>query len=527
MSSTKHPATTQTCYSSEKLVCLAADVPEGIGIFKQHINNDVTDIVAADEVAKILTKCGQYAQAIEYYLYSLEQKPDCSVRLELLAAAHERTGDYIAAVIARQAIIRVNPRCRAAYHNLARLLIRQGRSDDALKVFQELQEVCKDLVGALLGRVVVHRALGQTPTATSLLRDVLSIDPENIDALDALAELSGSPSEKRRLTNKMEELWNDKYTSPDAKIVLGYGLGRIAEEESEHSLAMTYFKKTNLLQIAQCGLDNHSHMDDYVKETIEVFGSKKMAISEIADQGQMTPIFILGMPRSGTTLVEQIFSKHSEVCAGGEQTHMFDLVEQIMRRAKSEETSYPRCLMSYGSDEFSSIGKTFINRAGRTASARAFTDKLPHNFLNIGLIALTLPQARIIHVRRNPLDTCLSIFKNNFSTFHSYARDLRALGKYYRAYQQLMDFWTTRFPARLHLIEYEELVKRPMEVVSNALRFCGLEWEDQCLHYANSPRMARTLSVNQVRQPLNGNSVGIWRNYKQQLVALIDELPDK
>jgi Sulfotransferase family len=237
-----------------------------------------------------------------------------------------------------------------------------------------------------------------------------------------------------------------------------------------------------------------------------------------------TPIFIVGMPRSGTSLTEQIISNHPQVFGAGELSYLHQVANQLLYSMPTLDVYAGKVagLTDRGAHELA--GYYLAKVRGLSADAPRITDKMPHNFLHVGLIALLLPEARIIHCRRAPLDTCFSIYTNNFNERHPYAHDLSDLGWYYRQYEGLMAHWRTVVPDLLLDVQYEELVEDLEGQTRRILEFLGLPFDEACLDFQANRRSVATISRVQVRQPLYRTSMERWRPYEKHLGPLVEAL---
>jgi hypothetical protein len=235
-----------------------------------------------------------------------------------------------------------------------------------------------------------------------------------------------------------------------------------------------------------------------------------------------TPIFIVGMPRSGTTLVDQILAAHPQVAAAGELTYIEDLMSDLPRMVGLERSL--EVLSALDAATVQAAGQRYWARLqhwGRGAAR--VTDKMPQNFFYLGLISALFPKARVIHCRRNPLDTCLSCYMHNFTDF---ATSLESLGFYYRQYARLMEHWRRVLPMRMHEVQYEELVAQPESASRELIAFCGLEWSATCLAFHERGGAVHTASRLQVRRPIYTSAVERWRRYEKHLQPLQDALGD-
>ena len=258
---------------------------------------------------------------------------------------------------------------------------------------------------------------------------------------------------------------------------------------------------------------------------IAAFDAKFIASVQGAGDPDPAPIFILGLPRSGSTLLEQVLASHSAVEGTAELTYVGRLATSIGRQAR-RGLSYPEAARELDPAAFAAVGAEYLTlaRLHRRAAAPRFIDKMPNNFPNIGLIATMLPNAKIIDARRHPLDGCLSCYRQLFAKGQNFTYDLTEIGEYYLQYQRMMEHWHAVLPGRVLTVQYEEVVADFAAQARRLLEFCGLSWEDACLRFWESERPVRTPSAEQVRQPIYDSSVGRWHHYERHLVELIDVL---
>lgn len=261
-----------------------------------------------------------------------------------------------------------------------------------------------------------------------------------------------------------------------------------------------------------------------VEKTMEVFSPAGMFALPRSDCDTKRPVFIVGMPRSGTSLVEQILSGHPQVCGGGELTFLSDILMSLPASIGSGK-GWPFCASELTKDDLNRMAHRYLERLDAVADGADYvTDKMPHNFLELGLIQLLFPGARVIHCKREPKDTCLSIYFMNFLLGHEYSRDLFHIGTHYHQYLRLMDHWKRFLAIPVLDVQYEDLVTNPEPVVRSMLEHCDLEWNESCMDFHKSKRLVNTASYDQVRQPLYSRSIGRWRNYEQYLDDLEEGL---
>jgi hypothetical protein len=226
------------------------------------------------------------------------------------------------------------------------------------------------------------------------------------------------------------------------------------------------------------------------------------------------------MPRSGTSLVEQILASHPQVFGAGELRNVGNLVSKMTPMLDAQQ-GFPRCTHKLTQHIANTLAQEYLGALDALSpDAVRVTDKMPHNFMYLGIINLLFPGARVIHCTRHPLDTCLSIYFQYFNASHAYAYDLEQIGTHYREYERLMAHWRQVLDIPMLEVSYEELVTSPEEMIPKLVEFCGLEWDPACLRFYEKKRFVNTASYDQVRQPLHPKSIGRWKHYEQSLGAL-------
>ena len=294
---------------------------------------------------------------------------------------------------------------------------------------------------------------------------------------------------------------------------LGFGLGKAFAELGEHARAFDYWRAANGCQRRLSPYDVRQAVQ-LMKSMQQVFDASLLSRAEGSRERGPVPIFVLGMPRSGTSLVEQILAAHPAVFGAGEQ--------EIVGRLGAQAASAPADLARLEANDWARLGERYLQQIRDLSAGEPFVvDKLPTNFLYIGMIRMMLPEARIVHCQRDPMDTGLSCFRNHFmAPGLDFSCDLEDIGIYYRHYRSLMAHWDQVLPGEIHAIRYEDLVADPEAQIRRLLRFCGLPFEAQCLAFHRVERMVATASMAQVRQPIHSGSVGAWRRYEAQLQPL-------
>ncbi len=299
-----------------------------------------------------------------------------------------------------------------------------------------------------------------------------------------------------------------------------FALAKALEDGGDHAASFAHYSQGNAGFAATARHDAAAH-HDFIRRSIATFSPAFFAARAGSGCPAPDPIFVLGLPRSGSTLVEQILASHSLVEGASELPDLTAMARRLARNGR-----YPEVLADLAPGDFAALGGEYLERTRvhRPLGRAFFVDKFPGNVLHIGLIQLMLPNARIIDARRAPLATCVSLFKQAFAAGQAYSHDLGDLGRYYADYVDLMTHFDTVLPGRVHRIDHEALVERPEIEIRRLLSYCRLQFEPQCLAFHETRRTIRTASSEQVRQPLNRRGIDQWRQFEPWLGRLVEAL---
>jgi tetratricopeptide (TPR) repeat protein len=300
------------------------------------------------------------------------------------------------------------------------------------------------------------------------------------------------------------------------------GAGKIRGQNGDYSGAFAHFEKANAATATSFDIARYRAWVDAVIATFTPdFFAARSGLGSKSD----IPVFVVGMPRSGTTLAEQIIARHPEAAGAGELDRIWKIGRGM--HYNDDVGKFVAALDAKPAAELVSLGGKYVNLLRFFApEARRVVDKLPHNFEMLGLVALLFPQARIVHMRRNAADTCLSCYQNRLNELHGYSRDLETLGLYYREYSRLMDHWRRVLPVNFIDVDYEKLTADFESEARRLIAFLDLPWDPACLSFHESTSAVRTFSRNQIRNPIYQSSVGRWKHYEKQLQPLIRALGD-
>ncbi|TMJ39215.1 MAG: sulfotransferase [Alphaproteobacteria bacterium] len=301
------------------------------------------------------------------------------------------------------------------------------------------------------------------------------------------------------------------------------GAGKIREQNGDYSGAFAHFEEANAADAARFDIARYR---TWVDALMGAFSPEFFARRRVIGSNSDIPVFVVGMPRSGTTLAEQIIAHHREAAGAGELDRIWKIGRAM--RYHDDVGKFIAAIDAKSPVELAALGDKYVNllKFIGGGQARRIVDKLPHNFEMLGLIALLFPYARIVHMRRNAIDTCLSCFQNRLNEMHGYSRNLETLGLYYREYSRLMDHWRRVLPIKFIDVDYEALTADSETEARRLVAFLDLAWDPACLSFHESTSAVRTFSRNQIRNPIYQSSVGRWKRYEKQLQPLIRALGD-
>jgi predicted Zn-dependent protease len=418
-----------------------------------------------------------------------------------------------------------SPRC---WIILATINGRMQRPEAALAAYREAERLSpqEPLVHLSIGHVL--KTLGRRAECERVYHECIARDAAAGEAYVSLAELKNyefTPAEIAAMDALLAAGAGTGAGGDGNAARLHFALGRAHEQRGSTSSAFAHYAAGNRLR----GRESPFDFEGFERQCGRVISCLDQSFFAAAAGGgyaDRAPIFIVGLPRSGSTLVEQILASHPAVDGTMELPNIPAYVREL-EQLNARGDAYPHSLAVAPPAVLDALGRRYLRETAPLRSGRAhFTDKLPNNFLHVGLIHAILPQATIIDVRRHPLDACLSCFKQYFAAGQSFTYDLEGLGRYYRCYLDMMDHWDRMLPGRLLHVSYEDLVRAPEEQVRRLLAHCGLEFEARCLKFHLTQRPVRTASSEQVRQPLYTSSVGYWRRFERELQPLRNSLGD-
>ncbi|MBL4691834.1 MAG: tetratricopeptide repeat protein [Magnetovibrio sp.] len=494
---------------------------EAISSYQSALRFDAENPRLYFNLACLLSNLGQTKAAIDNYQLAISKKSDFAEAYNNMGLCLEKLGMSDAAKVCFESVIAINPEISEAHNNLGLIVFDAGDLKTALKHYFIALKHDPKFMRAFNNIANVYKAMGERDQAFEYYRKTIELDPDIAEAHKNLALMKKHKEYDQDLEN-MESFFGRPGVSEDQKMHLAYGLGKAFDELHRYDEAFEYLAFGN--KTYRASYDYNSQQDlDYFNHIKEVFNASLFETRKNMGCEDATPIFILGMPRSGTTLVEQILSSHPDVFGAGELRTLSQII--VKHQTQENIAKYPDVVKDIKDTNFNELGRQYVQAIrAHDPGVRFIINKMPGNFLYIGLIKLILPKAKIIHCKRSPEDTCLSIFRYHFSGLHEYAQDLKELGQYYNQYHDLMDHWHQHLPGFVYDIQYEDLIADQGGQTKALLDFCGLEWDDACLDFHKSKRAVSTASTEQVRRPIYKDSVQAWKHYEKQLAPLIEVL---
>jgi Flp pilus assembly protein TadD len=417
--------------------------------------------------------------------------------------------------------VALKPDFDEAKYNLGHVLRQLGEQDYALRLWREVWDADNRVFAALVGICGILSDQGHFDEAERTAREVIARLPHRPAGYISLAHVHKFKTDDGTLT-EIEAMLADDGIPEIEKNALQYAAGKIADDLKFYERAFHHFDLANGAA--------HKSYDHEATENLR--RQKKMVYSKRFYRDRQgwgfqtdVPVFIVGMPRSGTTLTEQILAAHPDVFGGGELALM-ERMSSLAEDISPTRDEFPIGVLKLTPFGAELVGRRYMTELAHAADrpAKRITNKMPHNFEFLGLISLCLPGAKIIHCRRNPLDTCVSCWTKNFNDAHSYNRSLNDLGRYYAGYHDLMQHWREVLPVQILDIDYEDYTRDLEGTARKLVDFVGLEWDPACLEFYKLDRAVRTASQWQVRQPIYKSSVARWRNYMPFIQPLIDAM---
>ena len=499
---------------------------EAVACFERALAIDPDYAEANCALGQALQALKQNARALHCFIEALEVDPDYVEALLGRGSTLRALNHHDEAVRCYERALQLTPENVQALSGIAAALQGGNRHEEALVHLRQALTLKPQSGETQLLFGAILEELGRTVEAQHAYATAIELEPENVRFRVARTSSKqvedGDPdlAAMETCARKIDE------RPPDEQLLLHFGLGKALSDVGRNEESFSHILAGNALKRHQL-LYDEAVMLAMLDRIRTVFTSEFMNFSRGAGHLSPLPIFIIGMPRSGSTLVEQILASHRKVFGGGERHDFADVAMRIAGNAA--RSTFPDMARSLTADQLYRIGAEYVERLNMAAEEPAgfqrVSDKMLANYCFAGLIHLVLPNARIVHTCRDPIDTCLSCFSQLFAAEQPFAYDLGELGRYYRGYNTLMSHWNSVIPKSALLdVHYEELVHDFEAQARRIVAHCGLEWDPACLTYYKTERLVRTASVTQVRRPIYRSSVRRWRPDPERIRPLLEGL---
>ena len=496
-------------------------LPEAEALLREHLKQAPTDVAAIRMFAEVAIRLGRNQDAQHLLERCLELAPDFHAARQNYALVLHRSNQPEQALVQLKRLLAAEPE-NSGYRNLkAVVLCRIGDYEPAIHIYAELLEQYPDHAKVWMSYGHALKTAGHSERAIAAYRRSLQLEPTFGEAWWSLANLKTFRFSAGDLATMRQQLARADLAEDD-RLHLEFAIGKALEDAGEYAPSFQHYASGNAIRRAQL-----RYSADETRARVQRICTRYTPefFTARADMGcpARDPIFIVGLPRAGSTLIEQILSSHSQVEGTMELPEIASMTRDLRQQAPAGSAApYHDALAALDADGLRALGEQYLarTRIQRKTSAPLFIDKMPNNFMHIGLIHLMLPNAKIIDARRHPLACCFSAFKQHFARGQSFSYSLEDLGHYYRDYVTLMAHFDAVLPGRIHRVIYEHMVEDTEAEVRRLLDYCGLPFEESCLRFFQNPRPVRTASSEQVRQPIYRAGVDHWRHYAAWLGPL-------
>ncbi len=505
--------------------------------FREILKDDASHVAALCGLAAISLAAGHHSDSERLLRHALKQSAHLPLLQRGLSHTLLEAGRLLEAEACILELLKIEPENPQNWVALGSVYTRLLRQRDALAAFEEAARLNPAKVELRLSIGHILKTLGRRAECERAYEDCLRVDPSFGEAYWALADLKNYVFSESQIA-AMEALLAPEAegsgasgsarasaSAPTSRAQLHFALGRAFEHRAEYPAAFAHYTAGNSLRRSEAPFD----IDFFEVKTRRVIACFDQAFFEARPGSGCAagaPIFIVGLPRSGSTLVEQILASHSSVEGTMELPNILTIVREFDHQDKRAD-AYPEAVLAARPERLTALGRRYLDETRQIRAGKPrFIDKMPNNFSHVGLIHAILPNATVIDVRRHPLDACFSTYKQNFAEGQAFSYDLADLGRYYRAYLSLMDHWDAVLPGKVLRVQYEHLIRDPEASIRRLLAHCGLPFEEACLSFHETERAVRTASSEQVRRPLYASGVGYWRHFDRELAPLKASLGD-
>jgi len=473
-------------------------------------------------------RLGQLTQAIEHGTEVCQLSPEDVDSHYNLGLAYTDNKDYSYAIESYNCALKLNPEHGLSWNNLGSALEQQGEKHSAETAYAKAVAINPQHAEAQNNLGALYSERGKINEAKQCFEAAIAARPNFVEAHHNLSSLKTYSQDDPHFTALQDLHKNRNQLSQSVRIRYCFAFGKALDDIGEYEKAFASYQEGNQLQHQLLPV-NEDKEDQLLHDIIRTFDAdffKQRCRWQKKKDKQRTPIFIVGMPRSGTSLLEQILSSHGSVYGAGELVDLSQVISQFT--GTSQQQPFTDTVAGLTSTEMRKLGEAYLKRVWEYSPDSQFiTDKMPANFFYIGLIHLALPHAKIIHAMRDPMDSCFSNYTRLFNDTMKFTYDQGTLGRYYVRYMKLMQHWQKVLPKGTILdLRYEDMVLETKQQAQRILDFAGLPWDENCLDFHNNDRHVKTASMAQVRKPIYNTSVARWKHFEHQLQPLLHIVKD-
>ncbi len=487
---------------------------------KQAVNQRPTDVFAIRLLAELAIKLNRFKDAQHLLERCLELAPDFHHARHNYAVVLLRRQQLAESVSELDTLLSNEPNNPNYLLLKGAVLVRKGDHLQALELYEKVLKSYPGQARAHTNYGHTLKTVGRLDEAIAAYRTSIQLSPNIGEAYWSLANLKTFRFDDEDVSSMRARVTTEG-GDPDDQAHIAFALGKALEDRGAFDESFAFYKRGNAIRRIHHRYNPKINIYDSVRQ-IKQFDEEFVASRKGQGCDAPDPVFIVGLPRAGSTLLEQILASHSAVDGTGELPDIIGISRRLGAKSRHNPTSsYPEILTTLTADQIKELGDGYIQSTRiQRGDAPYFIDKLPNNFQHIGLIHLILPNAKIIDARRHPMGGCFSCFKQLFAKGQTFTYDLEDVGHYYRDYVRLMDHWDKVLPGVVHRVQYEDMVRDTESEIRRLLSYCGLEFEEQCLRFYETKRAVRTPSSEQVRQPVYDKGLEQWRNYDEHLGPL-------
>ena len=490
-------------------------------MYRKILKQDPNHIEAARLLANIAMDHEKYGDAEVFLKRVVKNAPQYPRAWADLVKAQREQSKHKEALESAEILVKLDKGIPESYMVRASVEGAAGLHHEAIETYRKALSLSPAKPGALCSMAHHLKTIGKQEDAITVYRQAIEIKPDHTESYWSMANLKTFSFTDQEISD-MEDLLGNSDLPDEGRVHIHNALGLEYESRKNYDKAFQNLSSCNALRRKSESYDPVEY-ETMIDRIIEIMSSKKLQ-NEPVMSADVTPIFIVGLPRSGSTLLEQILASHSAV-EGTHELHEMSLSMQSTRESSNINKKFPDALEVFRPNEWKMLGREYLDTTKKYRTDKLFfVDKNPNNFTFIGAIKLAIPNAKIINAKRHPLDSCFGSFKQLFASGQPFSYDLTELGEYYMEYLRIMEHWHKSCPGFVLDINYESVVSDLDSEVKRILEFCDLPFEDNCLRFYETERAVKTASSEQVRKPIYSSSVNLWRNYEEKLSDLIEIL---